>query len=312
MRLVFFGTSEFAVPSLRALHASTNIDVVAVVTQPDRPKGRGKQLALSPVKAIALELELPILQPLKVRSPEFIEQVGLLAPDGLALASFGQIIPKSLLDLTRLGPINVHGSLLPKYRGAAPIQYAILRGEQVTGVTTMWMAPSLDTGDILMSRETEIGPRETAGELIERLAVMGAELLLETMQQLENGNCSRLPQNNDAATYSPAITMEDCALNWNHSAVDLDCRVRAMNPRPGAFAIIGGKRLKVWECEPFVGPSSGPGVIDSVSSAGITVGTNAGILRLMEVQPEGSKRMLAMDWARGARISAGMSFEVNI
>ena len=311
MRVLFFGTSDFAVPSLLALIGDVRFKVIAVVTQPDRPQGRGKKLSFSPVKVAAMEHVLPLLQPERVRNVEFVEHVRAMSPDVLALASFGQIIPRSLLEMTPLGPINVHGSLLPKYRGAAPIQYAILNGETVTGVTTMWMAPTLDTGDILLTESLEIGEQETAGELTVRMAESGAGLLIKTLELLQNGQCPRTPQNNEDATFSPAITLEDCRIDWSATAYAIDCRIRAMNPRPSAFSMIDGKRLKIWSALPLESEIVEAGVVESASNLGVDIGTAQGLLRLVEVQPEGSKRMRAADWARGARIVVGTKFEVK-
>src|SRR5688500_5670731 len=209
MRVLFFGTAEFAVPSLEALAESDRHTVLAVVTQPDKAQGRGLKVAYSPVKRAALRLDLPVMQPRRVRSEQFLAQARELQPEALALAAFGQIIPQPLLDLPPKGPINVHGSLLPAYRGAAPIQHAILNGETVTCVTTMWMDATLDTGDILLRRVVPIDPGTTAGTLIPTMASAGAELLLESMERIENGSCPRFQQDDALASYAPAITPED-------------------------------------------------------------------------------------------------------
>ncbi|HLV80921.1 MAG TPA: methionyl-tRNA formyltransferase, partial [Chthonomonadaceae bacterium] len=247
-RVVFFGTAEFAVPSLEALLEAGH-DVLAVVTQPDKPQGRGRQLAASPVKKAAEAHGLPLLQPRRVRSDAFLEKMRALAPDALALAAFGQIIPQALLDLPPLGPINVHGSLLPKYRGAAPIQRALMAGETVTGITTMWMDATLDTGDILLAGSLPIAPDDTAGTLTSKMAELGARLLVETLDGLAAGTLARKPQDHSQATFAPAITPEDGLLRWEEPAEAVRNRIRGVSPRPGAFTAMKGRRVKVWAAE---------------------------------------------------------------
>ncbi len=307
MRILFFGTSEFAVPTLEALIASRH-EVISVVTQPDKPTGRGLQVSTSPVKRTALDHNIPVLQPRRVRSTEFLEVAESLNPDVLVLASFGQIIPQRLLDLPKVGPINLHGSLLPKYRGAAPIQYSILNGETVTGNTTMWMDATLDTGDVLLQQIIEIGPDETSDNLIPRMAKDGADLLLETLGKLERGNCPRISQVHSEATFAPPITAEDSKIDWSKSASQIANQVRAFSPRPGTFATLHGKRIKLWNVELLSGLAN-PGEIVEVNKTGVVVGTSNGLLMLVEVQQEGSKRMPASDWARGVRLIPGTVFE---
>jgi len=314
MRVLFFGTADFAVPSLDALMASGRHEVLAVVTQPDKPQGRGRQIAASPVKHAALRYGLPILQPRRVRSAGFLETARDLRPDALALAAFGQIIPQALLDLPPLGPVNVHGSLLPAYRGAAPIQYALLNGETETGVTTMWMDATLDTGDILLKRAVAIEEEDTAGTLTPKLAQTGAELLVETLDLLEAGRCPRLPQDSTQATYAPPITPDDSRIQWDEIAARIRNRIRALSPRPGAFATLRGRRLKLWHAlvrssAPEGEEQAEPGVVGRVLKEGVEVGTGGGTLILTEVQPENSRRMPGADWARGARVAAGDRFE---
>jgi methionyl-tRNA formyltransferase len=310
MRVLFFGTSDFAVPSLDALMASGKHEVLSVVTQPDKPQGRGQQVSASPVKQAALRYGLPLLQPARVRAASFLETARDLAPDVLALAAFGQIIPQKLLDLPPYGPINVHGSLLPAYRGAAPIQYAILNGESETGITTMWMDATLDTGDILLKRVVPIDPEDTTGTLVPKMAQAGAELLLETLDLLAEGSCPRTPQDHNSATFSPPITPEDSRVRWDESAERIRNRMRALSPRPGLFTEIKGKRLKIWSATANPEETGEPGVVISVNKLGVTVGTVSGALVLTEVQQENSRRMPASDWARGARVSPGDRFEV--
>lgn len=312
MRVLFFGTSDFAVPTLEALVASEKHRVIAVVTQPDRPRGRGQQVAASPIKVAALRHGLEVLQPHRVRSPGFLEQARALKPDVLVLAAFGQIIPQELLDLPPFGPINVHASLLPTYRGAAPIQHALLNGETVTGVTTMWMDATLDTGDILLMRAVPIDPDDTTGTLTPKLAQVGAELLLETLARLEIGQCPRIPQDHTKATYAPAITPEDTIARWEEPATRIRNRIRALSPRPGVFAEIKGRRVKLWWGRVEEGRSAEPGVVCALTKEGIEIGTGSGIFVLTEAQPENGRRMGAAEWARGARIAVGDRFTTGV
>lgn len=312
MRILFFGTADFAVPSLEVLAASGKHDILAVVTQPDKPQGRGLQLSVSPVKKVAERLAIPVLQPRRVRAESFLETAREMKPDALALAAFGQIIPQALLDLPPMGPINVHGSLLPAYRGAAPIQHAILNGEKVTGITTMWMDATLDTGDILLQREVPIDDDETTGTLIPKMAEVGAELLLETLDRMAAGHCPRIPQDNSKATFAPAITPADSEIDWTEPAERIRNRIRALSPRPGAFASHNGRRIKFWSAVAGQDLSGPPGEIVAVGKESVEVGTGSGVLSLREVQPENSRRMTAPEWARGARLISGMRFDQAI
>jgi methionyl-tRNA formyltransferase len=313
LRVVFFGTADFAVPCLEALIEAGH-DVLAVVTQPDKPRGRGRQLASSPVKEAALERGLPVLQPKRVRSETFIEKVRQMAPDVLALAAFGQIVPQALLDVPPLGPINVHGSLLPGYRGAAPIQRAIMAGESETGVTTMWMDATLDTGDMLLAASIPIGPQDTAGDLFPRLAAIGARLLVETLDGLSAGTLDRRPQDDSLATQAPALQPEDGFIRWEETASQIDCRIRGVTPKPGAFAAIAGKKVKIWKARPVSGEPVAelPGTVlgYAKSPAGLLVAAGEGSsLVLIEAQPENGKRMPADAWARGLRLAPGQAFD---
>lgn len=309
LRVVFFGTAEFAVPSLEALiHAGHH--VLVVVTQPDKPQGRGRQTGMPPVKITALKHNLPILQPRRVRSEKFLAKMQALSPDVLALAAFGQIVPQTLLDLPPLGPINVHGSLLPKFRGAAPIQRAIMEGETESGVTTMWMDATLDTGDILLMRSLPILPTDTADLLIPKLASIGAELLIETLDGLANGTIERIPQNHSEATLAPALLVEDGRVDWNNTATVINNRIRGVTSKPGAYCFIGERRLKIWAAQPLLEESTGlpSGTVIDLSKrpSGVRVATGLGsVLLLIEVQPESGKRMSADAWARGQRIVSG-------
>lgn len=309
MRVLFFGTAEFALPSLHALMASGQHTLVSVVTQPDKPQGRGYQLTPSPVKRAAEHYGLPVLQPRRVRSPQFLETARTLQPDVFALAAFGQIIPQALLDLPPYGPINVHGSLLPAYRGAAPIQHAILNGETETGVTTMWMDATLDTGDILLKRVVPIAPDDTTGTLTPKMAEAGAELLLETLARLAKGDCPRIPQDSSLATFAPPILPEDSRIRWEESAHRTYSRIRALAPRPGTYTLFADKRLKLWQAEARAESSSeAPGTVRAVSKEGVVVQAGTGTLLLLEVQAENSRRMPAADWARGVRLMSGQFF----
>ncbi len=340
LRIVFFGTSDFAVPSLNALIAAGH-QVLAVVTQPDKPQGRGQQAAPSPVKRLAERHGLPVLQPRRVRAESFLERMRVLAPDVLALAAFGQIIPQALLDLPPLGPINVHGSLLPAYRGAAPIQRAIMAGETVTGVTTMWMDAKLDTGDMLLSASIPIELDDTAGTLIPKLAALGANLLVETLDGLAADTLPRRSQDKSRATLAPALLTTDGAIDWNAAASTIVNLIRGVSPKPGAYTAIHSvnktkittnssraieseempeiiatevkeKRIKVWTAVPIdQATAEEPGVVLALQKnpAGIAVAAGAGtILLLTEVQPDNGRRMPAADWARGQRLSPGVRF----
>jgi methionyl-tRNA formyltransferase len=319
LRTIFFGTAEFAVPALIALLEAGH-EVLAVVTQPDKPQGRGQLLTASPVKKVAEQAGLTVWQPRRVRSDAFIQKARALAPDVLTLAAFGQIIPQALLDLPPLGPINVHGSLLPKYRGAAPIQRALMAGETVTGVTTMWMDATLDTGDMLLAKAEPIRPEDTYGTLAPRLAVLGAQLLLETLDGLASGTLARRPQDHAQATLAPAITPDDTWIRWSEPAQATVNRIRGLCPRPGAFTQFREKRLKVWQAEALSAsdfPGSDrrqavlPGTVLDVNRRypGVTVLAGEGTaLALRRVQPESRGQMPAQAWANGLRIVPGEVF----
>jgi methionyl-tRNA formyltransferase len=305
MRILFIGTSQFAVPTLKALLASEHHQVIGVVTQPDRPSGRGRQLRYAPIKQVALEAGLPIYQPEKVRSEDFVELVREMSPDVIVVAAFGQIIPKSILDVPKYGNVNVHASLLPKYRGAAPVHHALFNGETRTGVTTMLMDPGLDTGPVLLQRDVNIDPEDDEGILEARLAEIGAELLLETLEGLEHGTIVPRPQDDFLATLAPSVKKEDCELDWGQSARALVNRVRGCTPRPGAYASLGGVTLKIWACCVAEPPTDVgvPGDVLAVTPEGIVVRAGEGALLLTEVQPENKRRMPAADFARGYRIT---------
>jgi methionyl-tRNA formyltransferase len=304
LRIVFFGTPEFAVPSLRALLAGRD-PVIGVVCQPDKPAGRGQLLAVPPVKQAALRARLPVFQPEKLRAPETIETLASWAPELIVVAAYGKILPKHVLDLPRLGCINVHASLLPKYRGAAPIQWAILRGEERTGVTIMCMNERMDAGDILLRQETAIARQETYGELQARLAEMGARALMDAIARLHAGTLMRQPQREDEMTLAPMIKKEDGRIDWTQPAVHIACRVRAFNPWPSASTTLRGKQLKIHRAHAEAAESGAPpGTILRIGE-GVAVATGGGTLVLDEVQLEGRKRLPAAEFARGA-VKVGM------
>ncbi len=300
MRLIFLGTPAFAVPTLESLAAKH--DVVSVLTQPDRPKGRGQELSPSPVKQSALTLGLPVYQPERIRRSEAQAHLASLSPEIMVVVGYGQIIPQSVIDIAPRGIVNVHASLLPKYRGAAPIQWAIVNGETRTGVTTMQINAGLDTGDILLARETPIGPEETAIELGERLAVMGAELLVETLDGLVHGAIAPRRQDETQASLAPILKKEHGAISWADAASAIHNRVRGLLPWPGAHTQFRGHLLHVWRAR--VGDERAaltPGRV--LAGAGFRVACGSGsVLQLVEVQLEGRKRMSADAFANGQRM----------
>ena len=308
MRLLFMGTSPFAVPTLHRLAASPGHNILAVVTQPDRPSGRGGKLASSPVKEAASAAGLSLLQPEKVRAKDFAQTVREMAPEIIVVAAFGQIIPQRVLDIPPLGCINIHGSLLPRWRGAAPMQYALMAGDAETGVTTMMMDAGLDTGDILLQAAMPLGDVEDLAVLESRLAEIGADLLMETLDALARGDCPRTPQDAAGVTLSPSLPPDIGLLDWSRPARGLHNLVRGVTPKPGAYTNWQGRRLKVWRTEVVESAEAigvVPGTIENVGARGITLHTSKGALRLLEVQPESKGRMAAGAWARGARITAG-------
>jgi methionyl-tRNA formyltransferase len=302
MKLVFCGTPQFAVPSLEKL-AAAGFDLRLIVTQPDRPQGRGMEVVPSPVKAAALKLGLPLVQPDKIKkNAEFQAQLTEIGPDAIIVVGYGRIIPPWMLQLPRLGNINVHASLLPRYRGAAPIQWAIASGETITGVTTMRLDEGLDTGDILLQREIAILPEDTAVSLAPRLAAGGADLLLATLYGLETATISPVPQDHARATLAPILKREDGLIHFGRTASEIYNRLRGFQPWPGAYTLFRGKNLKIvaakpWQQEAALGPGE-LGVSDESLRAGCGSGTT---LELMRVQPEGKKAITAKEFVRGYR-----------
>ena len=297
MRLVYLGTPAFAVPTLERVAASGR-EVLAVVTQPDRPRGRGQKPAPPPVKEAALRLGLPVYQPERVRRPEAVEYLRALAPDAMVVVGYGQIIPQSVIDIAPLGIVNVHGSLLPRYRGAGPVQWALVNGETRTGVTTMRIDAGLDTGDMLLKAETAIGPEETAVELAGRLAELGAELLVKTLDGLERGAIVPVKQDGALATYAPLLKKEDGRIDWALPAAAIHNRIRGLQPWPGAHTSFRGQALHVWRAR-VTEMAGRPG--DIVSLKPLTVACGQGALELAEIQLEGRRRMPAADFVNGHR-----------
>lgn len=303
--VVFMGTPDFAVPCLEML-CTQDYRIKAVITQPDRPRGRGQKLVVSPVKACAMEHDLPILQPQKIKTPEFETLLEELNPDLIVVVAFGQILSKRILDIPRLGCINVHASLLPKYRGAAPLHWSVINGETKTGVTTMFMDEGLDTGDMLLTAEMDITEQTTTGEVHDTLQAMGADVLAETIQRLIAGTAVRRPQDSNEATYAPLLTKELERIDWTKDAHAIHNLIRGLNPWPGSYTIFRNKRLKLWQSEVAnEATNEAAGTIIRVDGERILVATGSGVLALTNVQPEGKKRMVVGDFARGHQIQAG-------
>lgn len=306
MRIVFMGTPDFALPSLKAL-VEGGWQVVGVFCQPDRPAGRGKKVKACPVKQYAVDQGIPVFQPERIRRPDGLEMLMALKPDLCVTVAFGQILSQENLNVPRLGTVNVHASLLPKHRGAAPINWAILMGEEYTGITTMFTDTGLDTGDMIMQQKTRILPDETAGELGERLAHMGAELLMETLSAIEGGDCPRIPQDEEMASYEPMLDKKMGRLDFSQDALDLHNRVRSLNPWPGAFAVMGDGVLKIWKTRVLHGEWAGcPGeVILSSPKEGLVIRCGDGALELLEIQAPNAKRMEARAYLLGKSLKTG-------
>ncbi len=305
MRVIFLGTPEFAVPSLEAL-VSAGHELLAVLTQPDRPRGRGNQLAESPVKAAARTLGLPVHQPERIRRPETVEQLPSLAADLMVVVGYGQIIPQSIIDLPPYGILNVHASLLPKYRGAAPIQWAIANGEKQTGVTIMQIDAGLDTGDMLLKGSLEIGAAETAPELSKRLARLGADLLVETIKQIETGCAQREKQDDSQASLAPILRKEDGCIDWQRPAQETYGRLRGFDPWPGAYTVFRRQPLAITRATPKTRTAPLNAGTVEIESRRLLVGCGDGTaLELLEVQPSGKKRMPAEAFINGYKPASG-------
>ncbi|GAB2044185.1 methionyl-tRNA formyltransferase [Agathobaculum sp. TL06] len=302
MRLVFMGTPDFAVPSLRAL-LDAGHDVCAVYTQPDKPQGRRQVLTAPPVKELALAHGIPVCQPATLKNEDEQERLRALAPEAVIVVAYGKLLPRAVLDIPPRGCINVHGSLLPRWRGAAPIQWSVIAGDEKAGVTTMQMAEGLDTGDMLLTYETPIGARETAGELFDRLAQAGAALLVETLERLDR--ITPVPQDDSRSCYAHMLDKQMAVIDWTQSARTVDCLIRGLNPWPVALTTLAGARLKVYAAEPVSGHGRPGEVLESDPKKGLTVACGEGALRLTEIQPVGGKRMGCADFLRGHAVEKG-------
>ncbi|KOP64039.1 methionyl-tRNA formyltransferase [Bacillus sp. FJAT-18019] len=309
MNIVFMGTPAFAVPSLEMLLAE-GYSIAAVVTQPDRPQGRKKVLTPTPVKEAALRHGIPVLQPQRLRSPEAVTELAEYKPDLIITAAYGQILPKSVLDMPALGCLNVHGSLLPAYRGGAPIQRSIINGESVTGITLMYMAEGLDTGDMIAQAEVPIQDDDTAGTMFEKLSTVGAELLLRELPRLLQGKVEAEPQEESKATYAPNLTRDDEKIDWSRTSREIYNQIRGLVPYSGGFTLWNGDVFKVWAA---ANPGSAqaslseeqPGTVLKLDDKGIVVKTGDGTLTLLTVQPSGKKAMDAAQFVRGTSLTVG-------
>lgn len=303
------GTPDFAVGTLEEIIAAGH-EVSLVVTQPDKPKGRGKEVQFSPVKEAALAHGIEVYQPKRVREPEHVSYLAKYQPDIIVVAAFGQILPKEILDMPEFGCINVHASLLPKYRGAAPIQWAVINGDAVSGVTIMRMDEGVDTGDMIDKVEVELSPDETGGSLFDRLAAAGAKLCVKTMDKIENGTASYTKQNEEEATHTRMITKKMGKINWNMKAAEIERLIRGLNPWPSAYTFLNGKSLKVWRASVIDGGNGeNAGCISRADGTSLWIQTGEGILSLEEVQLEGKKRMLTADFLRGYHVTEGEFLE---
>ncbi len=307
-RVIFMGTPDFAVPCLARLVEIS--DVVAVVTQPDRPKGRGQKLLPPPVKVFAQEHGIAVYQPVRVKAPDFVDILRGLAPDLIVVVAFGQILSKAILSLPPLGCINVHASLLPRYRGAAPMQWAIVRGEKETGVTTMFMDEGLDTGDMLMRETLPITQAMTAAELHDAMMKLGADVLERTIFSLSEGTLKRTPQDDALSTYAPLLDKEVGRIDWKKSAQEIHDLVRGLNSWPGAYTMLEGQKFKIWRTRLAEGTAE-PGEIVSVTKQGLLVGTGEEMLEILELQAPSKKKMAAGDYVRGHGLQLPARFDFD-
>lgn len=303
MRIVFMGTPDFAVPSLQAL-IDAGHDVCAVYTQPDKPQGRKQILTAPPVKTLALEHDIPVFQPNTLKNEDEQARLRELAPEVIIVVAYGKLLPKAVLDIPPHGCINVHGSLLPRWRGAAPIQWAVIAGDEMAGVTTMQMAEGLDTGDMLLTYETKVGETETAGELFDRLAQSGAELLTQTLVKLDE--ITPRPQDDAQSCYAHMLDKQMAVIDWSKSAHEIDCLIRGLNPWPIALTMLSGERLKVFAAEKANGNGEPGTVLEADPKKGLTVACGEGALKLIEIQLVGGKRMKATDFLRGHSLEVGV------
>ena len=312
LRVVFMGTPEFAVPCLAALHADDNCEVIGVYTQPDKPRGRGQKLLPSPVKAWAEEHGLPVHQPVKIKTEEATAELKGLKPDLVVVVAFGQILSQEILDIPPHGCINVHGSLLPRYRGAAPMQWCVINGETKTGITTMMMDAGLDTGDMLLKEELTIGPDMTLEEVHDNLMEMGAQVLMKTIEELRAGTLKRVPQEGES-NYAPMLTKETGHIDWQKSAQEIHNLVRGLNSWPGAYTAHEGQKFKIWRTvltgETVTFGTTAGEILAADSSQGLKVAAGDGqVLAITELQAPGKKKMQAQDYLRGNSLAAGSCF----
>lgn len=330
LKILFMGTPDFAQESLKSIY-DAGFEIIGVVTNPDKPKGRGMKLAYSPVKEYALEKNLKIYQPIKIRNnTEFLNEIKTLAPDVICVVAYGKILPKEILEIPKLGCINVHGSLLPKYRGAAPIQWAVLNGDKTTGITTMYMNEGMDTGDMILKEEVEIGPEETTGDLWQKLSKLGGEILVKTLKLIEEGKAPREKQTEEA-TLAPMLNKEMALIDWENSdANKIHNLIRGLNPIMGAYSYIDGKKIKFWkskvltkeeffsyktEFEEYEAKFNNlvPGtILIADDKDGLYIKANGGVLKILEIQGENAKRMPTADFLRGNHLIAGMIFSKEI
>lgn len=330
LKILFMGTPDFAQESLKSIY-DAGFEIIGVVTNPDKPKGRGMKLAYSPVKKYALEKNLKIYQPIKIRNnTEFLDEIRALAPDVICVVAYGKILPKEILEIPKLGCINVHGSLLPKYRGAAPIQWAVLNGDKTTGITTMYMNEGMDTGDMILKEEVEIGPEETTGDLWQKLSKIGGEILVKTLKLIEEGKAPRKKQTEEA-TLAPMLNKEMALIDWENSdANKIHNLIRGLNPIMGAYSYIDGKKIKFWkskvltkeeffsyktEFEEYEAKFNNlvPGtILIADDKDGLYIKANGGVLKILEIQGENAKRMPTADFLRGNHLIAGMIFSKEI
>lgn len=330
LKILFMGTPDFAQESLKSIY-DAGFEIIGVVTNPDKPKGRGMKLAYSPVKEYALEKNLKIYQPIKIKNnTEFLDEIKTLAPDVICVVAYGKILPKEILEIPKLGCINVHGSLLPKYRGAAPIQWAVLNGDKTTGITTMYMNEGMDTGDMILKEEVEIGPEETTGDLWQKLSKIGGEILVKTLKLIEEGKAPREKQTEEA-TLAPMLNKEMALIDWENSdANKIHNLIRGLNPIMGAYSYIDGKKIKFWKSkvltkEEFFSYKTEfeeyevkfnnlvPGtILIADDKDGLYIKANGGVLKILEIQGENAKRMPTADFLRGNHLIAGMIFSKDV
>ena len=330
LKILFMGTPDFAQESLKSIY-DAGFEIIGVVTNPDKPKGRGMKLAYSPVKEYALEKNLKIYQPIKIKNnTEFIDEIKTLNPDVICVVAYGKILPKEILEIPKLGCINVHGSLLPKYRGAAPIQWAVLNGDKTTGITTMYMNEGMDTGDMILKEEVEIGPEETTGDLWQKLSKIGGEILVKTLKLIEEGKAPREKQTEEA-TLAPMLNKEMALIDWENSdANKIHNLIRGLNPIMGAYSYIDGKKIKFWkskvltkeeffsyktEFEEYEAKFNNlvPGtILIADDKDGLYIKANGGVLKILEIQGENAKRMPTADFLRGNHLIAGMIFSKDV